>query len=501
MWLAGTEQRPECPKRGKPWALLNRPLLAGGIALFSLFGTASAQTPKGETANFDSVWRAQPPLPDTSDPLIQMRVLRQAANEAGKNGRKEEAAKLFDRAVEAARMEPWQQVWHLNYLMEDETSAGFFDQAERLMSTLKPGERDQPVYQLVEAEAKAGMFERAKRLVDSMSVLEWMPTTLAGVGVWEAKAGRVEEARKTIQQAVRMAMKGNGKGTYTAVLDESMKALVLSDIALAEAGLGWKEEARRLFERVTGIMVRDRKWRDAHPDPEASEANPSLWGMISLAEQQAQAGFFEMAKRTARRTENADVCSSAMASIAEEEVKQGLLEQARKTIRHVRDSSERAEALTHIAVEEAKAGRGEEAEKTFAEAEGLADGFSGVIDEIALCRAKVGFFEKALVIVLREYNNNDIIRWAMLSRLAETETGIGQYEQAKIAVRKINPNSYDRALGLVKIAVAEAGAGRRPEAEQTFEEAWRAAMELDTKFRTEVQEDIRNARREASRAR
>ncbi|NUQ60981.1 MAG: protein kinase [Pirellulales bacterium] len=214
------------------------------------------------------------------------------------------------------------------------------------------------------------------------------------------------------------------------------------------------------------------------------------FALSSIAASQAKSGFVDGAFRTVERVERESWRAFGLTEIATAQAKAGLTAEAQRTFydalaaaRQIKElpplvgatgvvinrNGEAARRKKDIATSQAEAGFFDDA---LATAEGI-EGFEAVcqsaLSNIAAAQAKARLFDKALVTAEKMLSGI-----TALDQIATAQAEAGLFGEAMATIGKIEDVPW-RAPALSKVAAAQAKAGLKPIAQQTFDQALAAA--------------------------
>ena len=193
----------------------------------------------------------------------------------------------------------------------------------------------------------------------------------------------------------------------------------LADIAVAMVKGGRTEDAFRLVSSIQDPTHR-------------------AFSLSMLAAAQAQVVNVSAAQETAATIQNENARDEALAAIAAAQSKRGELDGAMQTVKAIRRDQERNEALWEIALDQALAGE----------------------------------FKKALDVAAKMSNSWD--KTNAILDIAELQAKAGDTSAAMVIVNGIQ-EPWERAIGITGIALVQAHLGRKQEAGESLNQAFRTA--------------------------
>ena len=307
------------------------------------------------------------------------------------------------------RETPWiWQGWHfadaLATIAAAQAGAGLADDARRTFAHAVTAtdeinsreERGAALMLISVTQAEAGLVDDALITaggIDSRNC-RFRPRALAAIGTVLAQAGQIENARRTMEEAV-------AAGEEPQCLEGGYRTDPPLAIAVAQVAAGFREDAQRSFAealtraRADGILV---------------------WGRVAalaeIAAAQASSEFTDDALRTLTEAlaEAADrsaafITVEVLLDIVAAQTASGQLEDALTSASELRRGSDRAYALAVIGSERHAAGYADEARQIFAEAVVAAANTAGrdhraeELAAVATAQAEAGWPDDALATV------------------------------------------------------------------------------------------------------
>ena len=302
---------------------------------------------------------------------------------------------------------------------------------------------------------------------DRIEMLRGLTLALASA---QAKAGNIKEALAT-----------------TRSIDKNFRHDALRDIALAQAEAGDMRSARDTFAAMLSV----------------AQINDSTflrpWSVRNIASAQAEAGDIDGALATARSIDDELILSWTLDDIAVEQMATGDEQSARDTLavalsvaRKIDDKKERVSALSFVAAAHAKTGNTQSARDILATALSVARNIdvafyrASALHRIALAQAEAGDAQSAqgtfaamlsvAQMVDDEFNSYHLD--SALRGIVSVQAQTGDMDGAFATARGID-NVESRAGALHDIASAQAQAGDKQSARDTFAAALSAARNID----------------------
>ncbi len=201
--------------------------------------------------------------------------------------------------------------------------------AKRLAETIDDADaKSLALCAIVRANAAAGEFDEAFATARTLSADEWTVFALSLIAREQAAAANTDDARKTIDKAVRITASISGGHA---------KSFATMGVAMAQADL-------RLFPEALAAS-------------RSIERRPLKENMLfEIAQRQTQAGLFEDAHSTATLISNETSKSVALREIATAQAKAGLISAALDSARAIASKDQSLCARVEIAIEQARAG-------------------------------------------------------------------------------------------------------------------------------------------------
>jgi len=375
--------------------------------------------------------------------------------------------------------------------------------------------RAEAAREIVKRVREKAAFTAALEITQTIEIPEFRNETLLEIGRAQTQAGQIEEANRTLAEALQSAW---------AIEKETPRRLALEEIARAQAQVGQPQETNRTFAEA---LESARTIGDAYFRAEA---------LSELAKAQARVGQAEEANRIfAEALESAGAIeverprSLALWRIARAEAQGGQFDAVFKCAQMIEDAYFRAWALSELAKAQARVGQAEEANRTFAEALEAArtieteverlEAFMSIIrgqveaaqlEQVALTLAAAfepvrttdihreqaesfieiakeqimgGQREKAANVLLSAMESAQKIQNkehfnSLLRKIVLIQAQVGQFDAALKSAGMIESEA-DQAEALREIAKAQAQVGQLEEANRTFVEALESARAIE----------------------
>jgi tetratricopeptide (TPR) repeat protein len=331
---------------------------------------------------------------------------------------------------------------------------------------------------VAEGEADAGQrarardtFQEALHTAEQINDAASRVTTLALIAEGQAKAGQSVEAGEAWDKAWENALLiAQNSPDYPA------KVQLINWISVTQRNAGQLSEAARSawqipdsLERVlalVSIAEEQAKGSDlagadqtlaqaqsAALNVRESEKQPLL--LYSIAYGQAYVRHFDDAERTARRISDPTTKVDALRAIAEAEARvAGMDTDAERIVKLMKNPEDKEKTLSNIAVAQAQTGQFTMALRTADRITKPGD----VLRVIAEAQAEAGQFEDARSTVTRITDPG--LRNGALVRIAERLAQVSRVDEALAMLRQIDESRVNADEVRVRIAAAQAGAGR-----------------------------------------
>jgi tetratricopeptide (TPR) repeat protein len=376
------------------------------------------------------------------------------------------------------------------------------DEAIALLYLQDRGERRYAVVASVaETWARAGEIDRATRL--AVQVPDWLLGRIAmlrEIAAAEARASHREEAEAGFDRALQLAYRWK---------DPMERAETLYAIVQAQEAVGMKADADITFDQalqaVTKVVIHEKG------QPPFRGPIQGLAALLrQLAVHQAEAGEIAQALRVARYIAyNLETRARTLLAIGDLQMRAGVSPEATLDEALAAEGDARSgipwsngirvtmpgntDLLCDIAKMQARAGLTAKAVATLDEALRSARAIAmpgtflikrdtdiaGALMRVADAQREVGLnaaagetLERAASIVEANFGDG---RADALARLAEARTKAGDSAQDSFAralsIARALPNDFQRAQALMRVALAQVGAGLRSEGVRTFTEA------------------------------
>jgi peptidoglycan hydrolase-like protein with peptidoglycan-binding domain len=317
-----------------------------------------------------------------------------------------------------------------------------------------------------QAQVLAGRTGQARETAAAIPDPRLQAKAYLAIAKGQFKAGNPDLAKETLQASLTVVDQ---------VSDGHQRALLLTEIANAEADAGNPQAAAKLLAKAEKIIANAKK----------SDNHERTLGQLAAA--RARIGQVKQALATAERITDEEWRITAYTQVVGYQAEAGYIAEALKLAGGITSKRFRAVALSRVAIAQSDSGDNTGARETLRRAHELSTGISlsygndYALSRISAAQAKTGQFKAAVKTAIRIKNGPLQVRtlwFVTLEQRLANDSGAGVTEAKTSAAMEALPNDLDKTWVMSEITLTQLKNGFSDKARKTFARALSSARAL-----------------------